>query len=113
MATYKCLLSHPLGDGDRQRLVEGLAAITIDRFGSAGGPVEVEFTEVEAGRWFTAAEPSSATMVLGSVPPGTSQEDREAHMDTVASFVAHTMDEPLDHIMVVAADARPSTTPKP
>lgn len=83
--------------------------MTIDRFGSASGPVEVEFTDVEAGRWFTAAMPSSTTMVLGSVPPGTPQDVREDHMDAIATFVSRTTGEPLDHIMVVAADASTAT----
>jgi len=109
VAVYKCLLSHPLASGVQQRLVEGLQTMTIDRFGSTSSPVEVEFTEVEAGRWFTGAVPSSAMMVLGSVPPGTTQEVRERHMDAVATFVSQTTGEPLDHIMVVAADAQPAT----
>ncbi len=107
MAAYRCLIHGTISDRLQHRLAEGLTFITVNRFGPSPEPIEVSFTEVERGRWFTAGEPSTSTMVLGSVPAGTDQATREAHLDEVARFVAQTTGDPLDSIMVVAADARP------
>ena len=107
VTTYKCLVNGSLTKATEQRLAEGLTFITINRFGPTPDPIEVSFTDIEDGRWFTAGQPSASTMVLGSVPPGTAQEVREAHMNEVARFFSQTTGADLDHIMVVAADAKP------
>ncbi|MEL7158577.1 MAG: hypothetical protein AAFN30_18545 [Actinomycetota bacterium] len=109
MATYKCLVNRSLGTALEQRLAEGLTFITVNRFGPDPEPVEVSFTEVEAGRWYTAGKPSDSTMVLGSVPAGTPQDVREAHMAEVARFFSETTGDHIDQVMVVAADARTAT----
>lgn len=106
MATYKCLVNRALGPALEQRLAEGLTFLTVNRFGADPEPIEVGFTEVEAGRWFTAGEPSESTMVLGSVPAGTPQDVREAHMAEVARFFSETTGDHIDQVMVVAADAK-------
>ena len=64
----------------------------------------VEFTEVDPGLWFTAGEPSQASMVLGSVPAGTSQPARIALMDAVARMFSEVTGAPYHDVMVVAAD---------
>ncbi|MEM8926031.1 MAG: hypothetical protein AAGD35_21205 [Actinomycetota bacterium] len=106
MSTYKCLVAKAFDADTERRLAEGLTFLTVNRFGPTPEPVEVSFTEIEAGRWFTAGEPSSSTMVLGSVPVGTEQSVREAHMAEVARLFSQTTGDHIDEIMVVAADAR-------
>jgi phenylpyruvate tautomerase PptA (4-oxalocrotonate tautomerase family) len=68
----------------------------------------VEFTEVRPGLWFTAGEPSTASMVLGSVPSGTPQALRVEVMDAVARMFSEATGSDYEHVMVVAADARPT-----
>ena len=109
MTVYKCLVNGSISDHHRTKVSDGLAKLTAARFGTDPAGVSVEFTEIDDGRWFTAGEPSSTTMVLGSVPPGTSQDLRAEHMDEVARFMAHTTGYDLDHIMVVAADDQDRT----
>lgn len=105
MTTYKCLVNRPLSSAVQNRLAEGLTFLTINRFGPGPEPIEVHFTEIEPGSWFTAGRPSQSTMVLGSVPVGTSQDVREAHMSEVARLFCQTTGDDLDQVMVVAADA--------
>jgi hypothetical protein len=53
-----------------------LRRINAQRFGISADQLTVEFTEVEKGMGFTGGKPSQASMVLGSVPLGTSQTQR-------------------------------------
>lgn len=71
MITYKCLVNGTIAEQTRRRVVDGLARINAEHFGIPAAELSVEFTEVARGLWFTAGEPSRASMVLGSVPPGT------------------------------------------
>ena len=87
----------------RTKVADGLCRIHRSHFGA---DPTVEFTEVEAGRWYTGGQPSTASMVLGSVPPGTDQSVRETVMDEMARFFSSATDTDYHHVMVVAADAR-------
>jgi phenylpyruvate tautomerase PptA (4-oxalocrotonate tautomerase family) len=106
MIKFKCLVNGTIAPTVREQIVLGLGRICLERFGLAPGELQVEFTEVEAGMWFTAGEPSDASMVLGSVPAGTPQPERVAFMDAVARMFSETTGARYEHVMVVAADAR-------
>lgn len=106
MIKFKCLVNGTIAPAVREQIVLGLGRICLERFGLAPGELQVEFTEVEAGMWFTAGEPSDASMVLGSVPAGTPQPERVAFMDAVARMFSEATGARYEHVMVVAADAR-------
>ncbi|GAA4405955.1 hypothetical protein [Quisquiliibacterium transsilvanicum] len=108
MIKFKCLVNGTIAASMREQVALGLARICRERFGLAPGDLQVEFTEVEAGMWFTAGKPSDASMVLGSVPAGTPQPVRVAFMDAVARMFSEVTGARYEHVMVVAADARPS-----
>ena len=107
MIKFKCLVNGAIADPVRSRVVLGLEGIYARRFGLPRESLSVEFTEVEPGLWSTAGRPSDASMVLGSVPAGTAQPERVALMDEVARMFSTETGAVYEHVMVVAADARP------
>ena len=67
--------------------------------------VGIEFGEVAEGAWFTGGVPSTASMVLGTVPVATTQEVRTGLMDEIASAFSEITGSDLMDVMVVAANA--------
>lgn len=108
MIKFKCLVNGTIAPAIRARVVSGLQALYRERFGLAAADLQVEFTEVRPGLWFTAGKPSQASMVLGSVPAGTPQAQRVELMDAVARMFSEATGSDYGHVMVVAADARPA-----
>lgn len=105
--TYKCLVNGSIAQPVRERVVQGLQRINAERFGIPADRLKVEFTEVEKGMWFTGGKPSQASMVLGSVPAGTSQAQRVELMAEVCRMFSDATGAPYDDVMVVAADPHP------
>ena len=104
MIVYKCLVNGSIAEPQRQQVRAGLERINQTRLGIAPDQLSVEFTEVAPGLWFTAGEPSQASMVLGSVPAGTSQTLRIELMDEVARMFSEITGADYHQVMVVAAD---------
>jgi phenylpyruvate tautomerase PptA (4-oxalocrotonate tautomerase family) len=103
----KCLVNGSLAPAGRQAVEDGLRRLYAERFGLAPQSLRVEFTEIATGLWYTAGEPSRASMVLGSVPAGTPQAVRVALMDEIAKMFSAATGAPYDDVMVVAADRVP------
>lgn len=110
MAKYKCLLNGPVDETARLQVTKELERVTAAHLGRGIEEVTVEFVQVEPGSWFTAGEPSTASMVLGSVPLGTTQQVRTELMSEIADmFSAATGSDHMD-VMVVAADSKKART---
>ena len=107
MITYKCLVNGPIAEATREQVAAGLVRIHAERFGATAADLQVEFTEVTPGLWFTGGKPSRASMVLGSVPAGTSQQARVELMAAVCRLFSDVTGAPYDDVLVVAADPRP------
>lgn len=106
MITYKCLVNGSIDAVQRERVVQGLQAVYRRAFELPADQLSVEFTEVPKGLWFTAGQVSKASMVLGSVPAGTSQPQRVSLMAEVCRMFSDATGAPYDDVMVVAADPR-------
>ncbi len=106
MAIFKCLVNGGIDDETRKVVTDGLTRIQTEHFGASAGSVTVEFTEVGEGRWYTGGKLSEASMVLGTVPPGTPQAVRETVMDDIAHFFADATSSDYHQVMVVAADTK-------
>ena len=104
MTVYKCLVNGAIEDEARQRVAAGLAQLAFEHLGTDPSTVSVEFTIVSEGRWFTAGKPSQASMVLGTVAPGTSQETRVNVLAAMARLFCDATGADFDDVMVVAAD---------
>lgn len=106
MITYKCLVNGSIAVPVREQVVRGLQSIYFRRFGLNADQISVDFTEVQPGQWFTAGKPSQASMVLGNVPAGTSQEQRVELMAEVCRMFSEVTGAPYNDVMVVAADLK-------
>lgn len=106
MPRYRCLSSTPVSDQQREALTSGLTTIEADRFDTKEQDLLVEFIEVAEGQWFTAATPSQATVLSGTVPDGTTQDQRAQLMDAIGRMAATALDKDFNDIMVVASDGR-------
>jgi phenylpyruvate tautomerase PptA (4-oxalocrotonate tautomerase family) len=106
MARYKCLVNGGIDDDARRRVEAGLARLAHERLGIDPATVSVEFTVVPDGRWYTAGRPSRASMVLGTVPPGTDQATRVTVLEAMARLFCDATGADFDDVMVVAADQR-------
>jgi phenylpyruvate tautomerase PptA (4-oxalocrotonate tautomerase family) len=106
MIAYKCLVNGAIDAATRERVVAGLARIYAARFNVPATQMRVDFTEVTPGLWFTGGQPSRASMVLGSVPAGTSQAVRVQVMEEVCRMFSDVTGAPYHDVMVVAADPK-------
>ena len=104
MITYKCLVNGTIDAPTRAQVVAGLTRINAEHFGLSPAGLAVEFTEVVPGMWFTGGQPSRGSMVLGSVPLGTSQSARVDLMAAVCRMFSDVTGASYDDVMVVAAD---------
>ena len=111
VAIYKCLVNGGIDGPTRDAVTAGIVEVESQHFGTAADDVRVSFIEVGAGRWYTAGELSDASMVLGTVPPGTTQAVRSEVMSAIAHNFCAATGADFDHVMVVAADAKTSTPP--
>lgn len=111
MAVYKCLLNGDLDEATRRAVEAGLAGVANEHLGIDPASVSVEFTVVPEGRWYTAGRPSTASMVLGSVPAGIGQETRVKVLEAMARSYCDITGADFHDVLVVAADARPPSSP--
>jgi phenylpyruvate tautomerase PptA (4-oxalocrotonate tautomerase family) len=109
MIAFKCLVNGSIDSATRERVRLGLERIYAERFALSANNLRVEFTEVKPGLWFTGGRPSQASMVLGSVPPGTAQAVRVELMESVCRMFSDETGAPYHDVMVVAADTRPTS----
>ena len=107
MIAYKCLVNGAIDAATRESVVAGLERIYAARFNVPATQMRVDFTEVTPGLWFTGGQPSRASMVLGSVPAGTSQAVRVQVMEEVCKMFSDVTGAPYHDVMVVAADPKP------
>lgn len=105
MTRYKCLVNGRIEEPARAVVRDGLVRLNAERFGIDPAAVQIEFIEIAQGLWYTAGEPSTASMVLGTVPIGTTQEVRVEVMDEIARLFCTATGSAYDEVMVVAADA--------
>jgi phenylpyruvate tautomerase PptA (4-oxalocrotonate tautomerase family) len=106
MIAYKCLVNGAIDAATRESVVAGLERIYAVRFNVPATQMRIDFTEVTHGLWFTGGQPSRASMVLGSVPAGTSQAVRVQVMEEVCKMFSDVTGAPYHDVMVVAADPK-------
>jgi phenylpyruvate tautomerase PptA (4-oxalocrotonate tautomerase family) len=103
---YKCLVNGAIDEPTRASVTTGIAELEKRYFADRADDLRVSFIEVESGHWYTAGQVSSASMVLGTVPPGTPQEVRAEVMDAIATTFCAATGADFHDVMIVAADER-------
>jgi hypothetical protein len=91
-------------DGKREALAEGLREIGAACFGADPAETKVEWRTVRPGFAFTAGEPSTSSLVIGSVPEGLAFEAREAFLRRVCELFESVTGCHTDEVVVTAWD---------
>ena len=103
MAEYACILQEDqAADTLRDELAEGLRHIGRECFGDGEDGAEITWLTVAPGFGFTAAEPSTSSLVVRSCPEGFPQAEREAFMRKVCDLWSEVTGC-TDHEIVVTA----------
>ena len=87
-------------------LVAGLGRIYAGLFEVPAAEVGADFTVMPRGRFFTAGVPSTCSIIAGTVPAGTPNEQRHRLLAEITSFWCETTRCTPHEIVVTAADAR-------
>jgi hypothetical protein len=90
----------------RPRLAAGLGGIYARLFEVPAAELGVDFTEFPRGRFFTAAKPSSTSIIAGTVPAGTADERRHRLLGEITAFWCEATGATPHEVVVTAADAR-------
>jgi hypothetical protein len=88
----------------KSALEQGLRAIGQRAFGQDPSGVEIRWTRIARGFGFTGGEPSTSSLVVGSVPVGLAPGPREAFMREVSAMWSRETGCALDEIVVTAWD---------
>ena len=107
MAFQMILHEGVVGPELHPKLAAGIRRIYAGIFAATPEEVAVDVNEIPAGRFFTAAKPSRSSIVAGSVPAGTSREDRTRFLSEVTEFWCRVTGCTSHEIVVSASDAAP------
>jgi hypothetical protein len=92
----------------RPELATGIGRIYAGLFAAPAGEIGVDFTELARGRFFTAGEPSTSSIVAGTVPAGTEDAKRHRLLAEITALWCGTTGCTPHQVVVTAADARAS-----
>jgi hypothetical protein len=105
MAHYACIVqSGQTAEREQARLSEGLRQLGREAFGDDPSAVEIRWLPVPEGFGFSAGEPSTASLIVRSVPVGTPDALRERFMSQVCRLWQDTTGCSLDEIVVTTFD---------
>jgi phenylpyruvate tautomerase PptA (4-oxalocrotonate tautomerase family) len=104
--TFQVILHEGVVDETlRPRLTREMRRIYAGIFGTDENQVAVEVTEIPKGRFFTAAKPSSSSLIGVGVPAGTSRADRTRLMSKITAMWCSITGCTANEIVVSASDA--------
>ncbi len=105
MKKFSCLIQEGQGaDRSQALLEEGLRRIGREAFGDDPAESEVAWTVFGRGFAWTAGEPSTSSVVIGSVPAGLPLERREPFLREICSLWERVTGCSTDEIVATAWD---------
>lgn len=105
-AKYNCIVQQRhLPARMRPELVNGLKQATSDVLGIPAGEVEVAFQEIPHGAGWRGGEPSTTSLVRGTIPPGCQQPVREQLLRTICAMWSRITGCDEDEVVVSAVDS--------
>jgi phenylpyruvate tautomerase PptA (4-oxalocrotonate tautomerase family) len=105
MARYGCIIHEgQTPESRKSELAAGLAQIGAEMFGDPEGDAEVTWVTIREGFGFTAGGPSTSSLVVRSVPPELSDEEREAFLSKVCDLWQEVTGCTKDEIVATAMD---------
>jgi len=94
-----------IGEDTRAELAAGLRQISQEALGESADDVPVTFTDIPTGFAFRAGEPSTTSLVRGSIVGGVTQELREDVMRRICDMWMNISGCTVDELVVSARDA--------
>ena len=103
---FECTMQEgQIAASTRESLATGLRAIAQEVLGEAPGDVPVEFSDIPTGFGFRGGEPSTTSLVRGSIVGGVTQEVREDFMRRIIDMWMEVSGCTVDELVVSARDA--------
>jgi len=96
-----------VSEAARPTLAGGIRRAYAALFEVPAEAVIVDFSEFSRGRFFTAGRPSTSSIVAGTVPSGTSTEQRHRLLSEITALWCETTGCTPHEIVVSAGDAPP------
>ena len=94
-----------VADDVRAELADGLRQVTTDVLGEAPDDVPVDFSDIPTGFGFRGGEPSTTSLVRGSIVGGVTQDVREDLMRRICDMWMEISGCTVDELVVSARDA--------
>jgi hypothetical protein len=105
MARYACIIQEgQAAEGKQAELADGLRRVGRERLGDPPEGAEISWITIRRGFGFTAGEPSTASLVVRSMPVGFPDAERHAFMRSVCELWRGVTGCTADEIMVTALD---------
>lgn len=105
MPAYVCMIQQgQASERKKPELEAGLRRIGRELLGDAESGVEIRWVAIPEGFGFTAGVPSTASLVIRSVPVGYPASEREAFLTRVGDLWTEVAGCTLDEIVVTAYD---------
>jgi hypothetical protein len=102
---YACIIQEgQSADQRREALATGLRRIGQEAFGDDPSATEINWIAIKKGFAWTAGEPSTASIIVRSVPVGLPLAEREAFMRKVCDLWAEVTGCSIKEIVVTAWD---------
>ena len=103
--SFNCTMQEgQIGEDVRSQLAAGLQQITQDVLSEAPEDVPVTFSDIPAGFGFRGGEPSTTSLVRGSIVGGVSQDVREELMRRICDMWMESSGCTVDDLVVSARD---------
>ena len=103
---YDCTMQEGQIGGDvRARLADGLKAVTEQVLGAGADDVSVDFSDIPQGFGFRGGEPSTTSLVRGSIVGGLEQPVRVDLMRAICDMWMEISGCTVDELVVTARDA--------
>jgi hypothetical protein len=105
MAQYACIIQEgQTPEGKQAELADGLRRIGRERLGDPAEGAEISWIAIRRGFGFSAGAPSTASLVVRSVPVGFPDAERHAFMTSVCELWRDVTGCTAEEIMVTALD---------
>ena len=103
---YDCTMQEgQIGEDARARLADGLRDVTERVLGAGADEVSVDFSDIPQGFGFRGGEPSTTSLVRGSIVGGLEQPVRVELMSAICDMWMEISGCTVDELVVTARDA--------
>ncbi|MXX80477.1 MAG: hypothetical protein F4Y69_05505 [Chloroflexi bacterium] len=104
--SFRCTMQEgQIDEATRERLADGLRQVTKGVLGESPDDIPVSFSDIPSGFGFRGGEPSTTSLVNGSIVGGVTQDVREELMRGICDMWMEISGCTVDELVVSARDA--------